>query len=231
MRIIWGLEGYLFDYFSLTLPDFVYFCKHFVWNGCKGFVCTKLVHFWMSAHTRGNCHKICTVCYMTFTSSCCWNTNFLWDLYLYVLPVISHVPFQVKLKCISIFIVSWTYMKVYSIVLDELVTFFLIETPLQAGQVFLQWHNSPHRALASSVVRPQISLPSASFLHTRKLSSVEVSVLMCSSHLISGLPTGFFLGNFHLLIFFRYSRISHSDYVTGPLYCLEFNIFYYIRFI
>ena len=92
--------------------------------------------------------------------------------------------------------------------------------------MLLQWRNSPHQSLASSILRLQISLlfyfPTSVYFAQHR-----GSVLMLSSHRSSGLPTGLLPWKFPAL-FFRYSRMIHSDYMSGPLQCFELNIFYYV---
>jgi hypothetical protein len=56
----------------------------------------------------------------------------------------------------------------------------------EVRHLLLQWRDSPHRALASSIVRLQISLSPAHLLHPLMFSSSE-SLLMLSSHLYRGL--------------------------------------------
>ena len=51
------------------------------------------------------------------------------------------------------------------------------------------WRDSPRRALASSVVRLEISLSPTSLLHPLIFTSKEESLLFLSSRLIRGLPT------------------------------------------
>ena len=52
------------------------------------------------------------------------------------------------------------------------------------------WRDSPHRALATSAVRREVSLSPAGLLHPLIFSSKEESLLFLSSRLIRGLPTG-----------------------------------------
>ena len=52
---------------------------------------------------------------------------------------------------------------------------------------------------------------------------------MFSSHRSRCLPTSFFHEIFHLVIFFQYSRINHSYYMTSPLQPYESNVFLSIR--
>ena len=80
--------------------------------------------------------------------------------------------------------------------------------------LLLQWRHSPHMAMAFSAVRLQISLPPAS-VHFLIFSSNEEFLLLFSSHLSRGLPTGLPL-NFPSS-HYRYSTIIHSYYMTGPL--------------
>jgi hypothetical protein len=68
--------------------------------------------------------------------------------------------------------------------------------------LLLQWRDSPRRALLSSIVRLQISLSPAHLLHPLTFSSSNESLLMLSSHISCGLPTGLLPCNFPSSTFF-----------------------------
>ena len=75
---------------------------------------------------------------------------------------------------------------------------------------FFNGRSTPHWALASSIVRLQISLSAASLLYSLIFSSNKESLLMLPSHPKHILPTGLTPWNLPSSTFW-YSRIIYSD--------------------
>jgi hypothetical protein len=85
--------------------------------------------------------------------------------------------------------------------------------------LLLQWRDSPHRALSSSVVRLQIPLCPAHLLHPLMFSNNES--LLTSSHLSRGLPTGLLPRNFPSRTFLGILELSIRT--IRPAHCNILN--------